>query len=226
VLATSTIDGVVIVDGADRAAFVAARRVKRGEWLMTSPGGVLRGVQLRTALACLLALAVVGASFSAAMSAPRSDSRAVAPLTTSASAYCPDAEERAFLTLINDYRRQNGLSALTLVRALGGAAEHHSVDMATYNYFSHTLKNGTSWSQNLKDHGYSYNTYRGENIAAGNSAAQATFNQWKNSSAHRANMLSKNFKAIGIGRAYKSTSTYKWYWTTTFGGYVSTGVSC
>jgi uncharacterized protein YkwD len=193
---------------------------------MVANGVYLRGVRFRAALACLIAFAFVAATFSAALAAPRSEGRSVAPLTTSASAYCPDAEERAFLTLINDYRRQNGFPALTLVRALGGAAEHHSVDMATYNYFSHTLKNGTTWSQNLKDHGYSYNTYRGENIAAGNSSALSTFNQWKNSSAHRANMLNKNFKAIGIGRAYKSTSTYKWYWTTTFGGYVSTGVSC
>ena len=39
-------------------------------------------------------------------------------------------------------------------------------------------------------------------------------------------MLSSNFKAIGIGRAYKSTSTYKWYWTADFGGYRDAAVSC
>lgn len=36
--------------------------------------------------------------------------------------------------------------------------------------------------------------------------------------AHNANMLSASYTAIGIGRAYSSTSQYGWYWTTTFGG--------
>jgi uncharacterized protein YkwD len=83
-----------------------------------------------------------------------------------------------------------------------------------------------TWSQNIKNHGYTYNTYRGENIAAGNSTALNTFNQWKKSPSHLSIMLSSNFKAIGIGRAYKSTSTYKWYWTADFGGYVDAAVSC
>jgi uncharacterized protein YkwD len=193
---------------------------------MVGSSGLLRSARLRAVFSTLIALAFVGASIAAVAAAPRAVDQPLGPQMTSASSYCPDAEELAFLKLINDYRKANGKSPLALVRALGGAAEHHSVDMATNNYFSHTLKNGTSWSQNMKDHGYSYNTYRGENIAAGNSSAQATFNQWKASSPHKANMLNSNFKAIGIGRAYKSTSTYKWYWTTTFGGYVSTGVSC
>jgi hypothetical protein len=33
-------------------------------------------------------------------------------------------------------------------------------------------------------------------------------------------MLSANFRVIGIGRAYNGNSSYGWYWTTDFGGYV------
>ncbi len=98
--------------------------------------------------------------------------------------------------------------------------------MATKNYFSHTLSGGVTWSQNIANHGYTYSTYKGENIAAGYATAQQTFTQWKNSSGHNANMLNGNFKAIGIGRAYGATSTYKWYWTTTFGGYQDAAVTC
>ncbi len=134
--------------------------------------------------------------------------------------YCAEPEEVAFLNLINVYRAQNGLGALRMSQAVGAAAEHHSAEMASSNYFSHTMLNGISWSQNMSNHGYTYNTYRGENIAAGSAAAYDTFMQWKNSPGHNANMLNGNFNTIGIGRVYGGSSTYKYYWTTNFGGYV------
>lgn len=131
------------------------------------------------------------------------------------------------LSQINAYRKANGKGSLRLSRTLGAAAEHHSRDMAAHNIFSHTLSNGTTWIQNIANHGYpSTNTYRAENIAAGHSSATDTFTQWRNSSGHRANMLNGVYKAIGIGRAYSSTSTYKWYWTTTFGSVVDSTISC
>src|SRR5690606_25411753 len=58
--------------------------------------------------------------------------------------YSPDSEERAFLDLINDYRRSHGAGALTLNNNLGAAADFHSRDMAKKNYLKHTLKNGDS----------------------------------------------------------------------------------
>ena len=144
----------------------------------------------------------------------------------SASDYCPESEELVFLTLINNYRKANGLSSLKLSRTLGAAADHHSRDMAGKNYFSHTLANGRSWSTNIKDHGYTASGTIAENIAAGQRSASATFDQWRNSSPHRVNMLSSSYTAIGIGRASKSTSTYRYYWTTTFGGKFDSAPSC
>jgi len=176
--------------------------------------------------ALILALAIVGATNAAVLSAPSVPATSADPSFVTASGYCADAEERYFLKLINDYRAQNGRGPLRLTKTLGAAAEHHSVDMASKNYFSHTLSGGVTWSQNITNHGYTYNTYKAENIAAGSSMSTQTFNQWKNSSGHRANMLSANFKAIGIGRAYGSASSYKWYWTTTFGGYQDAAFTC
>ncbi|MER3486658.1 MAG: hypothetical protein C4345_12510 [Chloroflexota bacterium] len=144
----------------------------------------------------------------------------------SASQYSPDSEECAMLAKINAYRHAYGKAALKLSRTLGAAAEHHSRDMAASNTFSHTLSNGTTWSQNITNHGYPTGTYRAENIAAGYARAADTFSQWKNSSSHRANMLRSTYKAIGIGRAYSSTSTYRWYWTTTFGSTVDSTGAC
>lgn len=189
-----------------------------------SSGGAWRPFRALGAL--ILALAIVGATNAAALGAPSAPGTTADPSFVTASGYCADAEERYFLKLINDYRAQYGRAPLRLTKTLGAAAEHHSVDMANKNYFSHTLSGGVTWSQNIANHGYTYNTYKAENIAAGSSTSTQTFNQWKNSSGHRANMLNANFNAIGIGRAYGSASTYKWYWTTTFGGYQDAAFTC
>jgi uncharacterized protein YkwD len=135
--------------------------------------------------------------------------------------YCMDSEEQAFLTLINDYRNQNKLGPLVAVQTAGAAARYHSMDMATHNYFSHTLYDGTTWTQNMANFGYT-NTggWVGENIAGGYATASSVIAAWKASPEHNSNMLSPWFTAIGIGRAYGSGSTYGWYWTTDFGGYV------
>jgi uncharacterized protein YkwD len=130
-----------------------------------------------------------------------------------------DAEERIFLQKLNEYRAANGLAPLQVSVALTKACEFHSDDMAAKNYFSHDSQDGTSWSTRIKRY-YNYPTYMAENIAAGNSGGEATFTQWKNSPGHDANMKGTNYRVIGIARAYSATSTYKWYWTTDFGGYV------
>ena len=136
------------------------------------------------------------------------------------SAYCLEPVEVEMLNLINQFRAENGLSALVASQTAGAAAEHHSINMAEQNFFSHTGQDGSSHASRLREHGYGFNTFTGENIAAGNASASATFTQWKNSSGHRANMLSPNYGVIGIGRAFSSGSEFGYYWTTTFGGVV------
>ena len=131
-----------------------------------------------------------------------------------------DSEELAFLGLINAHRQQNGAGPLQLSNTLNKAAAWKSKHMADNNYFAHDdTPIGRDWVQRVRDCGYTYAVYIGENIAAGNSTAQATFNQWLNSPLHNENMLKTDYTAIGIGRAYNSSSTYDWYWTTDFGGF-------
>jgi uncharacterized protein (TIGR03437 family) len=131
-----------------------------------------------------------------------------------------DAEELAFLTLINNYRAQNGRQPLKASAALTNAAEWMSGDMAAKNYFSHTDSLGRDPFTRMAAFGYGYNAWKGENIAAGYASAAATFEQWRNSPGHNENMLSPNFTVIGIGRVYNASATYRWYWTNNFGGYV------
>lgn len=132
--------------------------------------------------------------------------------------YCLEEEEAAFLVLINDYRAANNLAPLVASHDLGAAAEHHSDDMADQNYFSHTGKNGSSPKDRIVDHGYTFDTFWGENISAGRETAQNAFDAWKASPGHNANMLSPNFVAIGIDRAQNADSEFEFYWTNVFGG--------
>ncbi|WP_437769529.1 CAP domain-containing protein [Sorangium sp. So ce281] len=131
-----------------------------------------------------------------------------------------DTEEQAFLTIINQYRAQNGLGALSACTSMSRAAQGHSEDMRDQNYFSHTSLDGrTPWTR-MCNACYELGcggTAMAENIAAGNSTAQATFTQWKNSDGHNKNMLGSAYKVIGIGRA-TGGGTYGSYWTTVFGG--------
>jgi uncharacterized protein YkwD len=131
-----------------------------------------------------------------------------------------DSEEQTFLTLINNYRQQNGLSTLASTPTMETAAEWMSGDMGANDYFSHTDALGRDPWTRLCAFGYCFNTWKGENIAAGTSSAQTAFNLWKDSPGHNANMLGANFNVIGIGRVYTAGSPYGWYWTTDFGGYV------
>ena len=140
--------------------------------------------------------------------------------------YRPDSAECGLLAIINEYRADKGLRALTLSATLGAAAEHHSRDMAENNVFSHTLSDGTSWNKNVQDHRYVRGAATAENIAAGRSSARGVFSLWVNSPGHKANMLDPKMYAIGIGRAHDESSKYDWYWTTTFGARSSRTISC
>jgi uncharacterized protein YkwD len=174
----------------------------------------------------LLAGSIAAPAAIPVLAAPGSGSGAIAVSETTASQYWPDGEECEMVGRINRYRRSKGLGALKLSKTLGAAAEHHSLEMARYNYFSHTMRNGVSWSDNIVNHGYPSSAYRAENLAAGNSGSWNTFVQWRDSSAHNKIMLTSSYKAIGIGRAYSSSSRYGWYWTATFGSATSQSITC
>ncbi len=133
-----------------------------------------------------------------------------------------DANEQEFLKLINDYRTANGAPALKVSISLTNASRWKSNDMGSKNYFAHNDLDGRDPFQRMVAFGYNYNTWLGENIAAGYSDASSTFTQWKNSPGHDRNMLDPNFKVIGIGRAVYPGTRYINYWTTDFGGEIIT----
>ncbi len=143
----------------------------------------------------------------------RPDSASAAQATTT----CADSEEIALLGLINAYRAENGAPPLALSQTMSVAAEQQSQDMATNDFLGHTGSNGSSYVDRLTAAGYIDSGSASENVFAGDETAAGAFGWWKNSPHHNATMLDPANVAIGIARANNPNSTYKWYWTTTFG---------
>jgi len=134
-----------------------------------------------------------------------------------------DAEEQAFITLLNQYRAQNGLAPMLIDPGLQQAAEWMDNDMGVNHYFSHTDSLGQSPWTRMCNFGYCYSTWKGENIAAGYTTGAAVFEGWRTSPGHNANMLNVNFRVMGLARLYVPGSVYGYYWTNDFGGYVTAG---
>lgn len=112
----------------------------------------------------------------------------------------------AVLTLVNRYRAENGLSALTLDKSLCKAAETRAREIVST--FSHTRPNGASCFTVLSESGISYGS-AGENIAYGQDSATEVMSAWMNSSGHRANILGSSFAKLGVG-VYQSGGTLYW----------------
>ena len=128
-----------------------------------------------------------------------------------------DAEEQQFLELLNQHRAANGRAPVSACTSMNRAAQRHSEDMRDQNYFDHAGLNGSSPGSRACDACFEgcQSTGFGENIAAGNSDAEATFDQWRSSSGHNANMLSDRYVVVGLGRA-TGGGTYGAYWTNVF----------
>lgn len=106
--------------------------------------------------------------------------------------------------------------ALKLDTQLNSASDKFALDMATYNYFSHTGRDGSQPWDRMKREGYNWRA-AGENIAAGYTTTRSVVDGWLKSEGHCKNIMSANFKDVGVGYAYITSSTYKYYWVTDFG---------
>ena len=120
--------------------------------------------------------------------------------------------EAEVIQLVNNIRKQNGLSPLTANWELSRVARYKSQDMADRKYFSHTSPTYGTPFQMIKAFGLSYRT-AGENIAYGYASPQKVVDGWMNSSGHRANILNASYTQIGVGYVAKGN-----YWTQMFIG--------
>lgn len=111
------------------------------------------------------------------------------------------------VTLVNEERAKNGLSALTYDSTLQSAAQVRAEEIV--GSFSHTRPDGTYYSSVLKEFSISYRR-SGENIAWGQKTPEEVVTAWMNSSGHRANILNANYNKIGVGCNISASGTIYW----------------
>lgn len=112
-------------------------------------------------------------------------------------------QEQSLLQAINRARARNGVPPLRVGVRLQQAARSHSRAMARTGSFTHG-----DWYRRLRRHGVRGRTL-GETIAWGVGAqgtAAAIVGMWLASPPHRATMLGRGFRRIGVGVAVGTMS--------------------
>ena len=113
----------------------------------------------------------------------------------------------ATLCLINVERRSRGIRALRSNSRLRNAAQRYAEQMVRQNFFGHVSPSGSTLLQRIRKAAYLNSTRAysvGENLAWGTrelSTPRQTVRSWMGSPPHRANMLDRGFREIGIGVA-------------------------
>ena len=101
--------------------------------------------------------------------------------------------------------------ALSWNGQLFNAAQGHSADMATHQYFSHTSLDGRTLGDRVTASGYVWRSV-GENIAAGQRDVTTVMNGWLASAGHCENIMNPDFRDVGVA-CVLSSKAFVPYWT-------------
>jgi uncharacterized protein YkwD len=118
-----------------------------------------------------------------------------------------EAFRAAVACLHNQVRAANGLPLLRPNAKLRRAADGHSADMVSAGYFEHTSPSGSTMVDRIlatryvrPDRGW----LLGENLEWGTgslSTPRGAVDAWMNSAGHRANVLRRGYRQLGVGVA-------------------------
>lgn len=100
------------------------------------------------------------------------------------------------LRAVNEERDEKNRDELLSDQDLTDAAQERAREIA--EQFGHTRPDGRTWDTVLDEYGISCSRW-GENIAAGQAAAQDVVDQWMDSESHRENMLESRYDYAGVG---------------------------
>lgn len=127
-----------------------------------------------------------------------------------------DEYTETILKLVNEYRAENGLTALKLDETLCNAAKQRAKEIAEDYSIGHTRLDGEKWYTVLEEFDFVY-CFAAENLAftegVKNSPEYVT-EMWINSKTHRANILNEGGSLIGIAWVKKGNFIY---WVQEFG---------
>ncbi len=133
-----------------------------------------------------------------------------------ASQDCPDADlvpnagnlaaiRAAIVCLHNQIRADRGLAQLDTDATLRRVATGHSADMVDSDYFDHTTPRGVTMVDRIKGSGYvrpNRGWMVGENLEWGTgtlATPRGAMKAWMNSPDHRANILQRGYRELGVG---------------------------
>ena len=168
-------------------------------------------LKLKTALVALLTLLLIAPATTVAEGKKKK-----APAPAAAAVECVDADleassenlgriRAAILCLHNQIRAEHDLPGLRENKRLRKAALGHSKDMVKDRFFDHTTPEGTTMVDRIlrakyvrEDDGWAL----GENLAWGTGSLgtpRGAVDAWMNSPGHRANILKKAYRELGVG---------------------------
>lgn len=118
------------------------------------------------------------------------------------------------LARVNEARATQDLAPLRLDPLLSAVADEYACEMIEDDFLAHTSpKSRLTPGERLTSAGYIYYAM-GENIAAGQSTADEVVRDWLASELHRANIMSPDWRDVGI--AVRRGGEYGWYWVQEF----------
>ena len=143
-------------------------------------------------------------------------------MTPSAHAAPPgrSSDELKLLAAMNTARVAKGLPRLKVNGVLAAPARTHSAALAGTGELDHDGPNGEPFWKRLVAAGYPRNSWMGENLALWPDCTWSpatVVRMWLQSPGHRANLLSKKFRVVGVGIASNAGCTATVF-TTDFGG--------
>lgn len=122
--------------------------------------------------------------------------------------------EKQLVSAVNKQRAKHGLAMLRVNAKLVESARAHSADMGARKYFDHNSPEGETWSSRIVRYGYTRKgcSYwrAGENLYYGSglySSPYVVVKAWMRSRMHRAVILTRAFRDIGVG-AVKTDDGY------------------
>ncbi len=142
----------------------------------------------------------------------------------SASATVNSTYRWRLLLAINETRVAHGLAPVHLASGLRNAAQAHSNDMVSRNYFAHTSPTGSTLYYRITHSTFrTFGAWRaGENLAWGTGPIGSPRNvirMWLASPEHRSILLSSSYTYVGVGRAVGRFQGFEdaAVWTVDFG---------
>lgn len=106
-------------------------------------------------------------------------------------------DQKKLIDLTNNEREKKGLNKLVENQALDKAAKLKGENMFAENYWAHFAPSGKSPWDFILGSGYKF-TFAGENLAKNFQTDDGVVSAWMASPTHRDNLLSPNYKDIGI----------------------------